>query len=224
MVDIIKSSSEATKAAANAVRDGGIAIVPTNRWYMVCARADNLGAIDRIFRAKKRPLSKQPLFVMSKKEHVFDYFKVTKDAQSLIDGLWPGDLSLILSWKDLRASIQFQAFDQTSALVNNPSGIFGDLAIQVSKPLAATTANVSIALEDDKYGPAIMISEVASFIQNSGLNVDIVIDDGITPTFNHSTILDCRDEAKRPTMIREGYVHRRALNAALGQEIFSLEK
>lgn len=219
MTNVLKTSSRAISEAASALIGGGIIIVPTGRWYMVCTKADNYEAIKRIFEAKKRPLTKQPLFVLPRKSLTKSYFKLTSEASKLIGNLWPGDLSLLLSWTDTGVSSQFKAIDQTHALTNNPPGAFGKIARAANTPLAATTVNVSGPFSD-KQGPAITVGEAINFIQSSALKVDLVIDGGISQAFNHSTILDCRTTSQRPVIVREGYVHKRAINAALGYELF----
>ena len=66
-------------------------------------------------------------------------------------------------------------------------------------------------------GPAISINEVSEFIRATNIRVDLVVDGGVCPAFNHTTIMDCRsDKQVLPQIAREGYVHKRAINHVLG--------
>lgn len=207
---ILDASESAVAEAASVLRAGGIAIVPTERWYMVCTRAVDTVAIREIFRAKQRPLQKQPLFVLHDKNAASRYFTISSDAKLLIRELWPGDLSILLPWECGVAS-EFPGLDQTHALVNCPAGFLGDLAESLNEPLAATTVNIV----DQPLGPAISLPEVLDFLSKSGLKPGTIINGGICPAFNHTTILDCRN-ASQTLLVREGYVHLRAINATLG--------
>lgn len=211
----IPESPTALKAACEALHRGGIVVVPTLRWYMICAKATDSGAIERIFNAKQRSLSKQPLFILPTKSSAAHYFRLTRDATVLIEALWPGDLSLLLLWSNQTVASDFPALDQEFALVNTPPGFFGRLAEMMQEPLAATTVNISTAGQNDSRGPAISVAEVEEFLLTSHLEVDLVIDGGLSPAFNHSTIVDCRSP-ENCVVVREGHVHKRALIVALG--------
>lgn len=220
-VRTIDISDKSLNIASHALLSGGTVIIPTHRWYMVCTKATNNKSIERIFEAKQRPLSKQPLFILPEKNLTEHYFKSTKEADKLIKNLWAGDLSLILLWANKKISSQFCSINQEYVLTNNPPGFFGELAKLTNEPLAATTVNISGTIYENKLGPAISVDEVHNFLQITKLEVDVVIDGGISQAFNHSTILDCRDPLKT-LMVREGYVHKRAINVALGYELFNL--
>lgn len=49
---------EDLEVAAQAIEDGGLVVVPTRRWYMVCADASNARACDDIITGKRRPSGK----------------------------------------------------------------------------------------------------------------------------------------------------------------------
>jgi len=215
MTKILKTSIESINEVAYALLNDGIVIIPTIRWYMICSKAENQKCIERIFEAKKRPLSKQPLFVLPDKKFANLYFKIERGVEQVIKKLWPGELSLLLKWADQNIASQFRAIDQTYALTICPPGVFGDIARTVSVPLAATTVNISGSIDNDNLGPAVSLKEVIHFIQKSGIKIDLIIDGGICPAFIHTTIIDCRCEGQNPKIIREGFVHERAINEAL---------
>ncbi len=219
MTKIIKPSQEAISETANALLNNGIVIIPTIRWYMICSKAENQECIEKIFEAKNRPMSKQPLFVLANKADADSYFELGHGAKQLIEKLWPGELSLLLTWADRNKASRFKAIDQTHALTSNPPGILGEIANAVSVPLAATTVNISEPFDRGNLGPAISLQEALFFIRKTGIKIDITVDGGICPAFTHTTIIDCRFINEVPKIVREGFVHERAIKEALNSEM-----
>jgi L-threonylcarbamoyladenylate synthase len=214
-MQILKESD--LDAAAHAIDNGGIVIVPTSRWYMICCDASNQDACARIFRAKARPTDKQLLLVVASHCAAESHFHLTDEARCLIRAFWPGDLSLRLAWRDPDLGRSLGAVGPEVALVGNSSGIMGELAKRTRALIATTSANISLRDDNHNAGPAITLREVIQFAQEASLDVSIVIDGGICPQFTHTTIVDCSDSAKNAAIIREGVVHRRAIQAALAE-------
>jgi L-threonylcarbamoyladenylate synthase len=215
MIKIFKPSLEAINETALALLNNGIVVVPTTRWYMIFSKAENQECIERIYSAKKRPINKPPLFVLPKKTFAKEYFKIENGAEQLIQKLWPGELTMLLQWANPSIASQYKAFNQTYAMAINPPGLFGEIANTLLAPLAATTVNISESFDKNSLGPAITLNEVMLFIQKTGIKVDVIIDGGICPTFMPTTIVDCQFEGQNPKIIREGFVHERAINVAL---------
>lgn len=198
--------------AARAIRAGQLVIVPTSRWYMICAAAADEQSCERIFQGKRRPSKKSLLFVPDNFETVERRFRLNSAAEALADAFWPGDLALLLPWRDPADAARHQAVG-SPALVGLTSGALGALAATVGEPLAATSANISGDAGPEDPGPAIFIDDVNAFLAESGIEVGMVIDGGICPAANHTTIVDCFTD--EPTLVRTGLVHQRAIDAAL---------
>lgn len=214
----MQESSQAVSEAVAALTSERIVIVPTSRWFMLCCDAATEKCIAQIFAAKKRSASKQPLFVVPSKERAAEYFHIGPGAQRLIDKLWPGELTLLLPWRGPDVACLFHALDTSAALAYSPPGLFGQVTRAVGMPLAATTVNVSDSADTTGLGPAISLQEVSLFLQRSHLDVELVIDSGVCPAFLPTTIVDCRCPDGTPVIMREGYVHTRAVAAALCAE------
>jgi L-threonylcarbamoyladenylate synthase len=206
--------SETIDQAAEAIRAGHIVIVPTSRWYMICTAASNEQACTRIFKAKRRPDKKSLVFIPGTIDTVERYFRLNTAARTLADAFWPGDLALLLPWREPADSVHYRAVG-SPALVNLATGALGDLALAVGEPLTATSANISGDGGPEDPGPSITIDEVNDFLTKSGLDVAHVIDGGICPAANHTTVIDCFTD--EPRLIRTGLVHQRAIDAALRQ-------
>nr|WSX78548.1 Sua5/YciO/YrdC/YwlC family protein [Streptomyces sp. NBC_00899] len=202
--------------AARAVEAGGLVIVPTRRWYMICADATNEAACRSIFEAKQRPLTKSLVLVSPSADHCERHFVVHHEAQKLMEAFWPGDLALLLPWRDEQTSARYTAVG-APALVTRSSDALGKLAEAAAVPVAATTVNVSGDAHVDAPGPSITIDEVQSFLKLTEVPVSVVLDGGVCPAADHLAIVDCVTPEAR--LVRAGLVHERALAAALGREL-----
>lgn len=193
-----------------AVSSGSHAIVPTRRWYMVCCDAKRADLCDEIFRAKRRRPDKSLLLVPDSVATVRELFEMTAEAESLMRALWPGDLALRLRWRSGRdAPFAGVGFPTSLVCVNDDA--LGCLAEAAGMCLAATSVNV-VSPEDP--GPALSRDEVVAFLDQSGLEVNAVVDGGICPAFQPLTIVECQPGA--PCAIeRRGAVHDRAIELAL---------
>ncbi|MGI5147216.1 L-threonylcarbamoyladenylate synthase [Plantactinospora sp. CA-294935] len=189
---------------------GELVIMPTSRWYMICCDAGDADACARIFAAKQRPIAKSMVLVAPSMDAVRQHFRLTAEAELLADALWPGDMALLLPWRDASDGSRYCMVGTPWALVTYAPGLLGELAARASCLIAATTANLSVM---DAPGPSINLAEVREFIAKSGAGVSVAVDGGICPTANHLTIVRCADD--RTELVREGVVHTRAVMAAL---------
>ncbi|WP_093838551.1 L-threonylcarbamoyladenylate synthase [Streptomyces aidingensis] len=203
-------------AAARALEDGKLVVVPTSRWYMICADASDAEACGRIFQSKQRPTSKPLALVTPSLTSCEQTFRLTSEARLLAEAFWPGDLALMLPWREPERAARMTAVG-SPALVTMAPGVLGGLAALARVPLAATTINVSGNAGPDDPGPAITLDDVREFLSATGLEVALAIDGGTCPAANHMTIVDCF--TAKASLIRTGLVHQRALSTALGRDI-----
>lgn len=202
-------------AATKAIEAGGLVVVPTIRWYMICAAADNPAAYNAIRLGKKRPTSKPLALVVPSLTQCRELFGLTPEAEVLAAAFWPGDLALLLPWQNAVDEKRYGVVG-SPALTTYAPGVLGALAASTQTLIAATTVNVSGDAGPSDRGPAITLAEVSEFLDVSGLDA-MVIDGGICPAANHLTIVDC---TKPDTaLVRSGMVHPRALSCALGRDI-----
>lgn len=202
--------------AARALEAGGLVIVPTRRWYMICADATNAAACRGIFDAKKRPLGKSLVLVTPSQNHCEQHFVLHPEARRLMDAFWPGDLALLLPWRDENNAARHTAVGAPALVTQSPDAL-GQLAEMAAVTVAATTVNLSGDAHTDAPGPAITIEEVHAFLKLSATPVSVVLDGGVCPSANHLTIVDCATTKVR--LVRAGLVHERAVSAALGREL-----
>lgn len=129
--------------ASEYIINGDVVVFPTETVYGIGADATNKEAVDKIFKAKKRPQN-NPLIV-----HVCDINMLNSVAKNigviekkLIDKFWPGPLSIILDKQELIPSNVTAGLDTVA--VRMPSDKIALEFIKISnKPIAAPSANIS---------------------------------------------------------------------------------
>jgi L-threonylcarbamoyladenylate synthase len=190
-----KQAAEALRTASRVIRGGGIAAVPTETFYGLCARYDDPAVLERLYTLKGRPRNRAiPLIIGDAAMLGLVAAVVTEPAQRLIGKLWPGPLTLLL---DAREDLpQLITAGTGKVAVRVPGVSFAlDLARFIGIPLTATSANVS------GLPPAERAEEV---IRHFGDGPDIVIDGGKTPGGMPSTLVEIK--GGRVAIVRPGKI------------------
>lgn len=161
--------------ASRYIVDGEVVVFPTETVYGIGADATNKEAIDKIFKAKKRPAD-NPLIV-----HVCDLEMLNKVVSEigeienkLIQKFWPGPLSIIFK-KDNCIPLNVSAGLDTVAVRMPNNKIALELIKTSNKPIAAPSANISSrpsgTCVEDIYEE--LESSVAYFIDGGNTEVGI---------------------------------------------------
>lgn len=180
IVDAGADQEAAVAAAADALRDGRLAVLPTDTVYGVAADAFQPVATRRVFGAKRR--SRQfplPVLVRSPKQLLGLCSRLPEAAERLMAAYWPGPLTLVvaseptLTW-DLGAA-------RGTVAVRMPLDDVTLAVIREVGPLAVTSANLS------GHAPA----TTAAMAQRSlGEQVAVYVDAGARRDTRPSTIVD----------------------------------
>lgn len=136
-------SEKSVKKAANILKNGGIAAIPTETVYGLAANALDENAVRSIFAAKGRPQDNPLIVHISKIEMIKPLAKdIPEIAKRLAERFWPGPLTMI--------------FNKTSVIPSVTSGGLSTVAVRMPEneaaraiieecgfPLAAPSANTS---------------------------------------------------------------------------------
>src|ERR1051325_8293055 len=88
---------ESILKAAEVLRKGGLVAFPTETVYGLGADADNLKAVQAIFRVKGRPETHPLIVHLGQKDHLTKWGdQVPEGARRLADQFWPGSLTLVV--------------------------------------------------------------------------------------------------------------------------------
>ncbi len=182
----------AIDATAVALRQGQLAVIPTDTVYGVGCDAFNAGAIERLYRVKQRPSEKGiPVLLADPADLARVARAVPAVAQALIARFWPGPLTLIVP---RHAALPANISQDANIAVRIPDCDVARAVIrQAGGALATSSANLS--------GQAPAQSGAEALAALAG-RVDVVLDDGPTGQALPSTIIDCT--GNEPVVLRQG--------------------
>jgi L-threonylcarbamoyladenylate synthase len=194
-------------AAANAVRAGGLVVLPTDTVYGIGADAFDSDAVTRLLAAKGRGRD-MPVPVLVGSWSTVDGLvqSVPQQARALIEAFWPGGLSLILP----QAPSLAWDLGNTRGTVNVRMPLH-PVAIELLRaigPMAVSSANRT------GQQPAVTAEEAK---QQLGESVSVYLDGGPSGEPIASTIVDLTQP--QPRVLREGAVGLAELSEVLGMEI-----
>lgn len=188
------------------IKNGGIVALPTDTFYGLGADPFNPAAVEKIYQLKGRD-PKKPILILIEtlKRLKLLVQEVTKDAETLINQLWPGPLTII--------------FKASPALPPILTGETGKIGIRLpassfltwllgglDMPLTATSANPS-----GLPSPATAI-EVERYFKE---RIDLIIDAGKADGVKESTIIDAT--ATPVMLIREGMIKIEKIERLVGK-------
>ena len=191
-VDPREPEKAAIDIAAGIIRDGGLVAFPTETVYGLGANLLNEGAIERLYRVKKRPSGK-PLTI-----HIsgLDILKemageIPPHVRDLIGRFWPGPLTIVLKTKDGQKTGFRMPSNKVALSLIESSGV----------PVVAPSANIS------GRRPPRKIEEVLEDLDDG---IDMVLDGGPTEVGVESTVVDAT--AVPFKILREGAIKRAQLS------------
>lgn len=209
-VDLTARSDESVRdqlrPVALAIKDGGLAVVPTTTYYALAADAFNADAVRRVFAAKKRDPGK-PLIVL------VDSFGMAKSAVSELDPRakeldWrygSKGLTYILRASD-RLPDELTAGTGTVAVRVERNEILQELLALTGTPLTGTSANV------EGQSPAMKLDDAVAGLRDW---IDVAVRWWPAQAVAATTIVDLTAEV--PRVVREGTVPSADVMAALSE-------
>ena len=193
----------AIEAAANAVRNGELIVLPTDTVYGIGADAFDPAAVKALLAAKGRGREMPPPVLISNPGTADALAsELPAYARALIEHFWPGPLTIVarqqksLQWDlgDTRGTVAIRMPDHEVALA----------ILERTGPLAVSSAN--------KTGLAAAVSaEVAE--EMLGDDVTAIVDAGLSPGGEASTIVDVTGDHGR--ILRRGALGLDELNRVL---------
>jgi L-threonylcarbamoyladenylate synthase len=191
-VDPERPERQHVHAAAEAILRGGVVAFPTDTFYgLGCSLVDS-GAVEMLYRLKRRPADLAVISLIADPEQVEALAaEVPEVAATLMRRYWPGPLSIIFKASPLVPPGSRGARD-TVALRFPRHPIAIALVHAVGGPVVASSANLS------GQPPARTAEEVASVFGNQ---LDLILDGGPSQAVEPSTLVDVsrgRLEVLRP--------------------------
>lgn len=199
-----KTNQEEIKEIKKVIEENGLIIFPTETVYGIAASALSKKAIDKLYKAKKRPREKAINIMVSDKKEIEKYANInSKIERKIIDKYMPGEITIILEKKN--------DFGKSFTLPNNTIGIRipnNSIALKIIKelkiPLIVSSANIS-GMESGKNP-----KEIEKFFNKS---VDILIDGGIIEKGVPSTIIKVDND--KIEILREGKITKKEIENSI---------
>jgi tRNA threonylcarbamoyl adenosine modification protein (Sua5/YciO/YrdC/YwlC family) len=193
----------AVEAAALAVQQGELIVLPTDTVYGIGADAFDPVAVRGLLAAKGRGRNMPPPVLVSSATTLDALaVRVPGYARALVEEFWPGPLTLVCHQQ---SSLQWDLGDTRGTVaVRMPDDEIALAILERTGPLAVSSAN--------KTGmPAATDADEA--IEMLGEDVDVVVDGGTSPGGEASTIVDVTGAQGR--VLRRGALSLDRLNAVL---------
>ncbi|MBD1914525.1 MULTISPECIES: L-threonylcarbamoyladenylate synthase [Cyanophyceae] len=189
--------SRKVEAIVSALRQGAVALYPTDTVYAIGCDLNHRGAVQRVRQIKQLANDKPLTFLCASLSNIADYAIVSDGAYRLIKRLIPGPFTFLLPATRQVPRLVMNPKRRTTGIRVPDHAICLALVETLQNPIISTSA-LTLLPEATKGLP---LDKMTMFDTLEKL-VDIVIDDDRPLAYEVSTILDV--EGENPLMIRKG--------------------
>ncbi len=180
----------ASKEAALALLKGRVVVYPTDTLYGLGVNVFDTEAVRKIFALKKRS-QKKPLPVMVSSISMAKALAVIdKPREKILKNFWPGPFTFILKKKPVVSFLVTAG--RNSIALRIPDHYFcQSVMADFEGPITATSANISG--EETSNDPR----EIMERFNRENIRPDLMIDGGVLPESDPSTIIDLTTDNPR---------------------------
>ncbi len=196
----------AVQRAAELLRAGEVAALPTETVYGLAANAFDSKAVSKIFQIKGRPANNPIIVHVTSIEMAKQCVAVwPESAEKLAESFWPGPLTLVLP-RQKKIPDNVTAGGETVG-VRWPSHPFTQAVIrECGFPLAAPSANLASQISPTS----------AEHVRKSlGEKIPLIVDGGQSQVGIESTVIDLTTSP--PRVLRPGMIHEESLKTVAGE-------
>ena len=201
-----KTNWKELKKAAQLIKQGGIAIFPTETVYGIGANGLDESAIKKLYQIKQRPLSKPISLLVNSIDMINSITEnITKEEYSLIKKFMPGPLTIILKKKKIIPDI-LTANSDTVGIRMPENEISLKLIEYAGVPIATSSANISGQESNTK---------VNENLKELKEKVDVFIDGGESKISIASTVVQIVNGS--PKILREGIITEKEIQKCIAE-------
>ncbi len=194
--------ARAIPAALEALNRDALIVLPTDTVYGVGCLAARHEAVARLYTVKGRPEDRPiPILIGRVQDAEKVAGRLPDMATKLADVFWPGPLTLVVP---RRPGPPDPFTGETTVGVRLPDHEFTQKLLAATGPMAVTSANLS------GQPPALSAQAAQTAL---GEKVGLILDGGISPGGQPSTVVDCT--ATAPQILRAGPISQRDIEQAL---------
>ena len=180
-----------------ALRNGAVAIYPTDTVYAIGCDLKSKTAVDRVRQIKRMSNDKPLTFLCQSLSNISEYALVSDPAYRLMKHLIPGPYTFILPATKLVPKLVQDPKRKTTGIRVPKHPLCQILLENLGNPIISASAHTQ-----DEDGQELIEVEKAVLFDRLEKLVDIIIDDGSESGLQGSTILDMTIDP--PEVIREG--------------------
>ncbi|NEP09804.1 MAG: threonylcarbamoyl-AMP synthase [Symploca sp. SIO1A3] len=182
----------------NDLQDGAVMLYPTDTVYAIGCNLNVKSAVERVRRLKQLSNDKPLTFLCSSLSNIAQYARVNDTAYRIMKRLIPGPYTFLLPATKLVPRIVMSPKRKTSGIRVPEHPVCQTLLQALGNPIISTSAHLP---DEDGETPTVGLEKAKLFDALDGL-VDIIVDNGLEPGFQVSTILDFT--GSEPVIVRQG--------------------
>jgi tRNA threonylcarbamoyl adenosine modification protein (Sua5/YciO/YrdC/YwlC family) len=186
-------------AIADALKQGAVALYPTDTVYAIGCDLQHKGAVQRVRQLKQLANDKPLTFLCSSLSNIADYALVSDPAYRIIRRLIPGPYTFLLPATKAVPRLVMNPKRKTTGIRVPDSPICLALIETLGNPIISTSA---LSLAPGIRQDAKMTIGKAELFDALEKLVDLIIDNDQPLTYEVSTILDVSEE--EPVIVRQG--------------------
>lgn len=209
-VDLNKDYSEVVQMAVSVLSSGGTIVYPTDTLYGLGANALDEKAVEKVFKIKNRSFSKPLPIIVKNMIWAKELANIGCNTEKALNKVWPvgpvfkivsggfftaGKVTAVLPKKDIVPDILTAGLKNIGIRIADY--VFTDKLLgQFGYPITSTSANISGEEPDNN------IEKIIAMFQEKEFQPDLIIDAGVLPKSEPSTILDLTTST--PKILRVG--------------------
>lgn len=170
-IDDRQSSSgfgEKIQILGQKIKNGEIAVIPTDTIYGIVGSALNQKTVERIYKLRRRNSLKPMIILIESKKQILDLGVNLSDAQfNMLFSLWPNPLSIVVEVKSKDLSYLHRGMN--SLAFRMPDNQFLLKLLKITGPIVAPSANF------EGEPPALSVEDAVKYFQDK---VSFYIDGG----------------------------------------------
>lgn len=205
-IDVRCPNEEIVGYVAKVLKEGGLAVIPTDTIYGLIADPFNRKAFLNIYKVKGRDPSKPVPFLLAETHNALRLVRFNRLSWILAQRFWPGPLTIVAK---RRATIPKHLSKWDKLGVRLPAcNVCREIARLVGGVIVGTSANIAGEPSARVAGDA-----VSTF----GIQVDVYLDGGPSPWALPSTVVDVTSGMVK--IIREGAIPVDEIKRVIGGKV-----
>ncbi|WP_017296791.1 L-threonylcarbamoyladenylate synthase [Nodosilinea nodulosa] len=193
--------SRKVEAIAAALRQGAVALYPTDTVYAIGCDLNHRGAVQRVRQLKQLANDKPLTFLCASLSNIADYAMVSDGAYRLIKRLIPGPFTFLLPATRQVPKLVMNPKRRTTGIRVPDHAICLSLVETLQNPVISTSALTLLPPSTSGRSANKPIDKMVMFDALEKL-VDVIVDDDQPLAYEVSTILDM--EGEEPLVVRQG--------------------